>query len=94
MSLLAVLELNSLQNAMMLMPCGPSAGPTGGAGLALPAWSCSLTMPETFFAMTIPLLLRRAAIHTRAVVNAMGVLFGSVQLARRRPSTTQTRFST
>src|ERR1039458_282826 len=62
MSLLAVLELNSLQNAMMLMPCGPSAGPTGGAGLALPAWSCSLTMPETFFAMTVPLLLRGAAI--------------------------------
>src|SRR5580692_5050100 len=51
MSLFCVLELNSLQNAMMLMPCGPSAGPTGGAGLALPATSWSLTRPATFLAM-------------------------------------------
>src|SRR5580698_6031596 len=58
MSLPCVLALNSLQNAMMLMPCGPRAGPTGGAGLALPAASCSLTIPETFFAMTVPSLLR------------------------------------
>ncbi len=29
-----VRALNSLQNAMMLIPCGPSAVPTGGAGFA------------------------------------------------------------
>src|SRR5207248_2665469 len=36
-----VAALNSLQNAMMLTPCWPSAGPTGGAGFAAPAgiWS-------------------------------------------------------
>src|SRR5580704_1621437 len=51
MSLPCVFALNSLQNAMMLMPCGPSAGPTGGAGLALPATSWSLTRPATFLAM-------------------------------------------
>src|SRR5215212_5486466 len=34
-----VLALNSLQNAMMLTPCAPSAGPTGGAGFAAPAGS-------------------------------------------------------
>src|SRR5574343_310458 len=34
-----VLALNSLQNAMMLTPWAPSAGPTGGAGLAAPAGS-------------------------------------------------------
>src|SRR5215211_4115336 len=34
---------------MMLTPCWPSAGPTGGAGLACPAWICSLMSPETFF---------------------------------------------
>src|SRR5438876_1045241 len=41
--------LNCLQNSMMLTPCGPSAGPTGGAGFALPAGSCSFTWPVIFF---------------------------------------------
>src|SRR6478672_1611116 len=36
---------------MMLTPCWPSAGPTGGAGLALPAWIWSLTTARTFLAM-------------------------------------------
>src|ERR1700674_1442305 len=44
-----VAALNSLQKAMMLTPCWPSAGPTGGAGLACPAWICSLISPTTFF---------------------------------------------
>jgi hypothetical protein len=30
----AVWTLNALQNSMMLTPCCPSAGPTGGAGFA------------------------------------------------------------
>src|SRR5690348_3520715 len=34
---------------MMLTPCWPSAGPTGGAGLAAPAWIWSLISPVTFF---------------------------------------------
>ena len=36
-----VRALNCLQNSMMFTPCWPSAGPMGGAGLALPAgiWS-------------------------------------------------------
>ena len=34
-----VRALNSLQNAMMLTPCAPRAGPTGGAGFAAPAGS-------------------------------------------------------
>src|SRR2546430_703695 len=38
---------------MMLTPCWPSAGPTGGAGVALPAGIWSLTMATTFF-MTPP----------------------------------------
>ena len=33
----AVLALKSLQKLMMLRPCWPSAGPTGGAGFAVPA---------------------------------------------------------
>src|SRR3990172_10838452 len=38
---------------MMLTPCCPSAGPTGGAGLALPPTICSLTIARTFFATWI-----------------------------------------
>src|SRR6202007_1006980 len=50
-SFLCVLALNCLQNSMMLICAWPSAGPTGGAGVALPAAICSLTKPVTFFAM-------------------------------------------
>src|ERR1700721_3406827 len=34
---------------MMLTPCGPSAVPTGGAGVAAPACSCTLTTAAIFF---------------------------------------------
>src|SRR5262245_61836072 len=44
-----VRALNCLQNSMMFTPCWPSAGPMGGAGLALPAGICSLMYPVTFF---------------------------------------------
>src|SRR5437764_10837571 len=46
-----VAALNSLQNAMILMPRGPSAVPTGGAGFACPAGICSLIWAITSFAM-------------------------------------------
>src|SRR5204863_2837901 len=46
-----VCALNALQNSMMLMPCWPSAGPTGGAGLACPPTVWSLIWVRTFFAM-------------------------------------------
>src|ERR1700689_4803143 len=36
---------------MMLTPCGPSAVPTGGAGVAFPAGICSFTEPVIFFAI-------------------------------------------
>src|SRR6478752_364111 len=45
----SVAALYALQNSMMLTPCWPSAGPTGGAGLACPAWIWSLISPATFF---------------------------------------------
>src|SRR6056300_1060469 len=44
-----VFALNSLQNPMMFTPCAPSAGPTGGAGLAAPAGSCNFISPTAFF---------------------------------------------
>src|SRR5579862_1942049 len=46
----AVCALNALQNSMMLTPCWPSAGPTGGAGFAWPPGICSLISVRTFFA--------------------------------------------
>src|SRR6185312_7684808 len=42
---------------MMLTPCWPSAGPTGGAGLAAPAWICSLMIAASFFFGGIAFLL-------------------------------------
>jgi hypothetical protein len=46
-----VCALNALQNSMMLTPCCPSAGPTGGAGLAWPPGIWSLMSVRTFFAI-------------------------------------------
>ena len=48
-----VWALNALQNSMMFNPRWPSAGPIGGLGLALPAGTCNLMKPTTFFAMLI-----------------------------------------
>src|SRR4051794_10175871 len=47
----AVWALNALTNSMMLMPCWPSAGPTGGAGEAWPPGACSLMVVRTFLAI-------------------------------------------
>ena len=46
-----VCALNALQNSMMFTPCWPSAGPTGGAGLAAPPGTCSLMSVRTFLAI-------------------------------------------
>src|SRR4051812_7065356 len=46
----AVLSLYVLQNSTMLMPCGPRAVPTGGAGVALPAGSCRVRTMRIFLA--------------------------------------------
>src|SRR5258705_5734704 len=54
-SWLLVWALKPLQNSMILTPCWPRPGPTGGDGLAFPAVICSLTIAWTFFAMLEPL---------------------------------------
>src|SRR5712692_1337474 len=56
-----VWALKPLQNSMMLTPCWPSAGPTGGDGFALPAGIWSLTTAWTFFAITVCLRWPRGA---------------------------------
>src|SRR5690242_21685456 len=45
----SVWALYALQKSMMLTPCGPRAVPTGGAGVAAPAWSWTLTSAAIFF---------------------------------------------
>src|SRR5262245_41691526 len=49
-----VRALNALQNSMMLTPCWPSAGPTGGDGFAWPAGHWSFTTAMSFFATSYP----------------------------------------
>ena len=49
----SVAALYCLTKSMMPTPCGPSAVPTGGAGVALPAGIWILMIAATFFfAMT------------------------------------------
>src|SRR5215216_3285475 len=45
----SVCALYALQKSMMFTPCGPRAVPTGGAGVAAPACSCTLTRAAIFF---------------------------------------------
>src|SRR3954463_3435840 len=78
-----VAALNSLQKPMMLTPCWPSAGPTGGDGFALPAGSCSLTNPVIFFAIFTPPVVRTAG---NAPPTLSGLLhLHEIELDRRRP---------
>src|ERR1700722_14398929 len=50
---LAVLALNCLQKSMMFTPCGPSAVPTGGAGVAFIAGNCNFTVALIFLAILL-----------------------------------------
>src|SRR3954469_10773074 len=58
-----VCALNALQNSMMFTPCWPSAGPTGGAGLAEPPGTWSLMVVRTFLAMAVLDLLHLVEAH-------------------------------
>src|SRR5579863_3134489 len=84
-SLLEVFALNALQNSIMLTPCGPSAVPTGGAGVALPAGICSFTEPVIFFAITKPFRYTKPTGDTIAGATLCGLFdLQEVQLHRRR----------
>src|SRR5680860_1308615 len=81
----AVFSLNALQNSMMLTECCPSAGPTGGAGLAAPAGICSLMKPATFFAMVLvsPRVVQRSRVatsHDRWVLRGRLALLAELEL--------------
>src|SRR3954463_11193407 len=79
-SSLAVFALKFLQKSMMLTPCGPSAVPTGGAGVALPAAIWSFTIACTFFAIVLSYSPRRTRRRTNLPVRPTGVT-----LVRPRP---------
>src|SRR4249920_3733597 len=77
-----VLALNCLQNSMMLICAWPSAGPTGGAGVALPASICNLTDVCTFFGAICSLFyenLYRLLWHRHSCLCSLDFLY------RRRP---------
>src|SRR5215471_11134829 len=64
----------------MLTPCGPSAVPTGGAGVAFPAGICNFTCAVIFFA-----IYYSPERTTRA--SALNLLdLQEIQFNRRRPS--------
>src|SRR5262247_1654036 len=79
-----VFALKALQKSMMLTPCCPSAGPTGGAGVALPAGICSFTWPITFFAITSSPSLNAG--HPRLQTPLRFLHLQEVELNRRGPS--------
>lgn len=58
-ALSCVAALYALQNSMMLRPAAPRAGPTGGAGLALPASMASLMIDITARTRALLALVRR-----------------------------------
>src|SRR6185436_14057871 len=60
----AVFALKFLQKSMMFRPCGPSAVPTGGAGVALPAAIWSFTCACIFLAIFLSSL---AGPHPRSL---------------------------
>src|SRR3989337_1850347 len=73
----AVCALNALQNSMMLTPCWPRAGPTGGAGFACPPGIWSLMMVRIFRAM-------RCSVPGRMRSGPYGVLIDLLHLVERQ----------
>lgn len=70
-----VLALYSLQKAMMFTPLDPNAGPTGGAGVALPASSANFTTPITVYNQCTNLLLKHSNYNSKPkniVINKLG----------------------
>src|SRR5262245_15482599 len=79
----AVRALKFLQKSMMLTPWGPSAVPTGGAGVALPAAIWSFTIAWIFFAIASQPNHHRVA----SMVDFSNLLdLQEIQFDRSRPS--------
>src|SRR4051794_15156638 len=82
----AVLALKFLQKSMMFTPCGPSAVPTGGAGVAAPACSCTLTSAAIFFFGGIaPYFLSRGHDGAGAPATCLTLVVILTKVSRRVP---------
>src|SRR5215510_2864858 len=84
-----VFALNCFTKSMMFTPWGPRAVPTGGAGVACPAGTCSFTIAITGFAIVFSSRLRGPQAPTgyrrggrRQLVSLQLQI---IQLHRRRP---------
>ena len=64
----SVAALYCFTKSMMLTPCWPSAVPTGGAGVAAPAWICSLMMVLSFFLAACVVLVRYSGTAGRQIL--------------------------
>src|SRR5436309_15436872 len=82
---LAVRALKFFTKSMMLTPAWPSAGPTGGAGVAAPAGICNLVCPTTFFAIGPP---ARGGPRGPPVGSSDLLHLGGMQLDLRLPAET------
>src|SRR5947209_5307714 len=83
----SVAALYCLQNSMVCTPWGPSAVPTGGAGVALPAGSWIFTMAVTRrLAMTQQTSLNKMGSRTRVVARLELGDLGELELDRRLPA--------
>ncbi len=92
-----VLALNSLQKPMMLTPCWPSAGPTGGAGFALPAGKLQLDVTGDLLChdCLAGLLRRTVRTSTGRSDDALGLVSGirgGNFLSRNRGAASRTNF--
>src|SRR4051794_13029093 len=70
----SVAALYALQNSMMLTPCWPSAGPTGGAGVAAPAliWSLMTAVNRFLGGMTSFLVTGWNAVRVTGTARSQG----------------------
>src|SRR3954466_10964110 len=82
----SVFSLYALQKSMMLMPCGPSAVPTGGAGVAWPAGIWIFTIAASFFFAIFPFApsLRRRVPAPRTLTRRRALHFVPAPRARCR----------
>src|SRR6476619_65300 len=76
----SVCALYILQKSMIATPCGPSAVPTGGAGVAAPAGIWILTIAATFF-----FAIRCLENLGRTILSELGDL-AEFELDRRLPA--------
>src|SRR5438874_651128 len=86
-----VFALNCFTNSMMLTPWGPSAVPTGGAGVACPAGTCSLT--TAVIGLAIVPLLSSATSGLPRIPWSVSLELQVIQFHRRRPSKQRDRYA-